>query len=127
MGVTHKRRYVVHEHFSKRAGIHYDLRLEWGNMLKDWAFKKVPPLEIGIKRFGIAQPDHELFWLDFEGEIKSGYGAGVLKIWDKGTYDILKYDEKVIELNFQGGKLVGKYILIKFKNGWLFFKSKAEL
>ncbi len=120
-----ERRYVIHEHAAKKAGIHYDLRLEWGDVLRDWAFRKPPPLEYGVKRFGVAQPDHELFWLDFEGEIKSGYGAGTLKIWDKGTYQLSRQDESTIVLNFQGNKLAGKYVLTRFKNGWLFFKIKT--
>jgi hypothetical protein len=61
--------------------------------LRDWAFRKAPPLECGVKRFGVAQPDHELCWLDYEGEIRSGHGAGVLRIWDKGTYQLLRNEE----------------------------------
>lgn len=117
-----KLRFVVHEHKAKRAGLHYDLRIEWNNVLRDWAFRKEPPLEPGIKRFGIAQEDHDLFWLDFEGEIEEGYGAGTLRIWDKGFYEVLKESEDSLTLLFQGEKLKGKYVLRKFKNGWLFFK-----
>jgi DNA ligase D-like protein (predicted 3'-phosphoesterase) len=119
------RRFVVHEHFALRAGLHYDLRLKWGGFLRDWAFRKVPPLECGVKRFGVAQPDHELCWLDYEGEIRSGYGAGVLRIWDKGTYQLLRNEETIIKLYFHGAKLLGKYVLTKFKNGWLLFKTKS--
>jgi len=122
---SNTRRFVVHEHFALRAGLHYDLRLEWDGFLKDWAFRKMPPLEYGVKRFGVAQPDHELYWLDYEGEIKSGYGAGILRIWDKGTYQLLRHEESSIKLYFQGTKLLGKYSLTKFKNGWLFFKTKS--
>jgi DNA ligase D-like protein (predicted 3'-phosphoesterase) len=119
------RRFVVHEHFALRAGLHYDLRLEWGGFLRDWAFRKVPPLEFGVKRFGVAQPDHELYWLDYEGEIKGGYGAGVMRIWDRGTYQLLRSEKTIIKLYFHGAKLLGEYVLTKFKNGWLLFKTKS--
>ncbi len=117
-------RFVVHEHQAKRAGLHYDLRLEMGGVLKDWAFRKQPPTELGVKRFGVQQPDHDLSWLDFEGEIKEGYGAGVMRIWDRGEYEVLKADENRMVLRFHGSKLKGRYVLMKFKNGWLFFKVK---
>ena len=76
--------FVVHEHKARRAGLHYDLRIKVGNVLKDWAFRKPIPLEAGLKRLGIEQPDHHPSWLDFEGDITDGYGAGTLNIWDKG-------------------------------------------
>ncbi len=117
-----KLRFVVHEHHAKKAGLHYDLRLEMNGVLKDWAFRKQPPLKTGVKRFGVQQPDHDLFWLSFEGEIKDGYGAGTMKIWDKGEYEVLKADKDKIILRFHGEKLNGRYVLLKFKNGWLFFK-----
>ncbi|MEM3545703.1 MAG: DNA polymerase ligase N-terminal domain-containing protein [Candidatus Bathyarchaeia archaeon] len=118
-----KLRFVVHEHNAKRAGLHYDLRLESNGVLKDWAFRKAPPESVGVKRFGISQEDHDLSWLDFEGEIKEGYGAGVMKIWDRGFYEVIKKTDKVIVLKFYGNRLKGEYMLIPFKNGWLFFKS----
>lgn len=115
-------RFVVHEHKAKRAGLHYDLRIEMDGVLKDWAFRKPPPEAEGVKRFGVAQPDHDLTWLDFEGEIKEGYGAGVMKIWDKGTYKLVEKKDVSMTFDFLGGRLRGRYKLVKFKRGWLFFK-----
>jgi bifunctional non-homologous end joining protein LigD len=69
----------VHEDVAKRARLHCDLRLEKNGVLLDWAFRKEPPLEPGVKRFGVKQPDHELEWLDFEGTIGNVYGAGQMK------------------------------------------------
>lgn len=117
-------RFVVHEHHARRAGLHYDLRLEMNGVLKDWAFRKELPLVSGIKRFGVQQPDHDLSWLDFEGEIEGGYGAGVMRIWDKGYYELIERDEDKLTMIFHGSKLKGSYVLLKFRNGWLFFKRK---
>lgn len=120
-----KLRFVVHEHRAKRAGLHYDLRLEAGGVLKDWAFRKALPEEAGVKRFGIAQEDHDMMWLDFEGEIKEGYGAGTMTIWDSGHYEITKETGSSMVLRFFGNRLKGEYVLTQFRNGWLFFKSQT--
>ncbi|MEM1521088.1 MAG: DNA polymerase ligase N-terminal domain-containing protein [Candidatus Korarchaeum sp.] len=118
-----KSRFVVHEHHARRAGLHYDLRLEMSGKLRDWAFRKEPPLKPGVKRFGVQQPDHDPSWLDFEGEIEDGYGAGVMRIWDEGEYEVIESEEDKLVLNFHGSKLRGRYVLLKFKNGWLLFKG----
>jgi DNA ligase D-like protein (predicted 3'-phosphoesterase) len=76
-------RFVVHRHEARKAGLHYDLRLEIGGVLKSWAFRKELPDKPSIKRLGIEQPDHELSYIDFEGVIEEGYGAGLVEIWDK--------------------------------------------
>ncbi|MCS7103468.1 MAG: 3'-phosphoesterase [Candidatus Korarchaeum sp.] len=121
--MSERSRFVVHEHHARRAGLHYDLRLEMDGLLKDWAFRKELPLTYGVRRFGVQQPDHDLSWLDFEGEIEEGYGAGVMRIWDKGEYEVLESDEEKLVLKFYGSKLKGSYVMLKFKNGWLFFKK----
>ena len=64
----------MHEDVAREAGLHYDLRIQKNGVLLEWAFRKELPLEPGVKRFGVKQPDHELEWLDFEGTIDNGYG-----------------------------------------------------
>ncbi len=115
-------RFVVHEHHAKRAGLHYDLRLECGDSLKDWAFRKSLPLKPGVKRFGVQQPDHDRIWLEFEGEIEEGYGAGVMRIWDKGRYIVLSRTSDGFRLWFDGERMKGEYVMVTFKDGWLLFK-----
>ncbi|MCS7112947.1 MAG: DNA polymerase ligase N-terminal domain-containing protein [Nitrososphaerota archaeon] len=118
-------RFVVHEHIARRAGLHYDLRIEVNGVLKDWAFRKPLPEDVNVKRFGVAQPDHDLSWLDFEGEIEDGYGAGIIKIWDRGSCDLIEKTDKSMTLEFYGNKLRGSYMLLKFKDGWLLFKVRT--
>lgn len=117
-------RFVVHEHDARRAGLHYDLRLEMDGVLKDWAFRKQPPLEPGVRRYGVEQEDHGLEWLDFEGEIAEGYGAGTMRIWDRGEYEILESSRDKLVLRFHGSKLTGNYVLLRFRDGWLLFKRR---
>jgi len=115
--------FVIHEHHAKRAGLHYDLRLEIGGVLKSWAFRKEPPTTPGIKRLGIPQPDHDLWYANFEGEIKEGYGAGLVKIWDRGEFKLIKYEEdKKIVFDAMGSRLRGRYAMINIGRGWLLFK-----
>lgn len=119
--------FVVHDH--RASHHHYDLRLEINKTLKSWAVPKTPPTKKGIKRLAIQVEDHPLDYAKFEGIIPEGnYGAGIVKIWDKGTYELKSKDKKKIELTFHGKKLKGNYVLIKTNYGnkpeksWLFFK-----
>ncbi len=119
--------FVVHEHHARR--LHYDLRLEMDNVLKSWAVPKEPPLEKGVKRLAIQVEDHPLDYMDFEGDIPEGhYGAGRVRIWDRGNYEVLKKTDREIKVRFDGEKLRGEYVLLRFErageNDWLFFKKQ---
>ena len=49
--------------------------------------------------FAAATEDHPLEYLDFEGEIPAGeYGAGTIAIWDRGTYECLKWEPRKVEV-----------------------------
>ncbi len=121
--------FVVHKHHARR--LHWDLRLEMHGVLKSWAVPKEPPKKPGIKRLAMQVEDHDLGYADFEGEISEGeYGAGKVKIWDKGEYNLLeKYDNR-LKFDLLGKKLKGIYVLFKFpkagENAWLFFKTKGD-
>ena len=118
--------FVIHEHHARR--LHYDLRLEKDGVLKSWAVPKGPPQISGDKRLAVQVEDHPLEYGKFEGTIPEGqYGAGTVKIWDKGQYEPIFWGENKIELLMKGDKLEGKYVLVKFKKAgeknWLFFKG----
>jgi bifunctional non-homologous end joining protein LigD len=75
--------------------------------------------------------DHPYEYANFEGSIPQGqYGAGTVKIWDKGHYETKFWDENKIEVTFYGQKLKGRYVLVWLKNAkgkeknWLLFKGK---
>ena len=107
--------FVVHEHFAKRH--HYDLRLEMKGVLKSWAIPREIPIKKGEKRLVIQTEDHKLSYADFEGEIPKGfYGAGTVKIFDKGEYKLLEVSDDKIVFFLKGKKIFGKYALIKMKS-----------
>ncbi len=107
--------FVVHEHFAKRH--HYDLRLEMKGVLKSWAIPREIPIKKGEKRLAIQTEDHKLSYADFEGEIPKGfYGAGTVKIFDKGEYKLLEVSDDKIVFFLKGKKIFGKYALIKMKS-----------
>lgn len=119
--------FVVHEHDA--AHLHYDLRLEIGGVLRSWAVPKEPPEKEGVRRLAIQTEDHPLEYADFEGTIPEGmYGAGTVRIWDKGDFILEEEKDKELLFELKGRKLSGRYALIKTrfrgKESWLFFKRK---
>jgi len=56
------------------------------------------------------------------------YGAGSVKIWDKGEYNLKVWNEEKIEFTLKGQRLKGKYVLTRFKRAdpknWLLIKAK---
>lgn len=116
--------FVVQHHFSKRE--HYDFRLEIDGVLKSWAVPKEPPIEVGVKRLAVQVEDHPLEYALFHGTIPEGqYGAGTVKIWDKGSYEMIEENKKKLVFKLLGKKLKGEYVLILFKppKNWLLFKN----
>jgi bifunctional non-homologous end joining protein LigD len=124
--------FVVQEHHARR--LHYDFRLARGGVLKSWAVPKGIPETPVKRRLAIQTEDHPLEYSDFEGTIPKGqYGAGTVKIWDKGSYELKIWTEDKIELFLKGSKLQGMYVLFKLKrttmkprkqNEWLLTKMK---
>jgi DNA ligase D-like protein (predicted 3'-phosphoesterase) len=118
---------VVQEHHARR--LHYDLRLEKDGILKSWAVPKGIPESSDEKRLAVETEDHPLEYANFEGTIPPGqYGAGTVKIWDKGSYEAKVWDEIKIEFNLHGEKLRGRFVLVRLKKAgdknWLLLKGK---
>lgn len=119
-----QRIFVVQEHHASH--LHWDLRLEKGGVLKSWAVPKGVPEEPGVKRLAVPTEDHPISYAKFEGTIPKGeYGAGTVKIWDKGTLEEKAWDENKIEIVLRGKRLSGPYAMIKTKMGWLLWKKNT--
>lgn len=117
-------RFVIQEHFSRTH--HFDFRLELDNVLKSWAVPKGLPEKTGIRRLAVQTEDHNLDYIDFEGEIPEGfYGAGKVKIFDLGTFELVERSEKKIVFVLKGKRFFGKYTLLKMDDkNWIIIKNK---
>jgi len=135
--------FVIQRH--KASRLHYDFRLELDGVLKSWAVPKGPSLNPKDKRLAMMVEDHPYDYKDFAGEIPEGnYGAGIVEIWDEGTYNDIDNSPKAVaekklraglkagDLKFQlfGKKLKGEFALVKLKgkedNSWLLIKHRDD-
>ncbi len=135
--------FVVQRH--KASRLHYDFRLEMDGVLKSWAVPKGPSLNPKDKRLAMMVEDHPYDYKDFAGLIPEGnYGAGIVEIWDSGTYTDIDNSEKDTaikklkaglksgDFKFQlfGKKLKGEFVLVKLKgnedNSWLLIKHRDK-
>ena len=123
---TGRNRFVVQEH--RASHLHWDFRLELDGVLKSWAVPRGPPEESGLRRLAVEVEDHPVDYISFEGTIPQGnYGAGSVKIWDKGTFRLKIRSGDMYEFWLKGKRLKGKYALVRFKQkNWLFFKTKTD-
>jgi len=103
-------RFVVQEHSARR--LHWDLRLEHDGVAASWAIPNGIPETPEENRKAIHTEDHPLSYLEWEGEIPPGeYGAGTMKIWDAGTYELEKWEPEKVMVEFHGERLQGRYAL----------------
>jgi bifunctional non-homologous end joining protein LigD len=129
--------FCVQKHLASH--LHYDFRLEWKGVLLSWAVPKGPSIDTNDKRLAMQTEDHPFDYGMFEGVIPEGYGAGIVLLWDYGTWQpetddvdaALKKGDLKFRLN--GFKLKGSWVLVKTKgyaggapNSWLLIKHKDE-
>jgi bifunctional non-homologous end joining protein LigD len=105
-------RFVVQEHSAR--SMHWDLRLEHEGTLASWAVPKGIPVDPKKNGLAVQTEDHPLEYLDFHGEIPQGhYGAGTMKIFDRGTYELHKWRDKEVMVTFHGERVRGRYVLFR--------------
>ena len=125
--------FVVHRHDARR--LHYDLRIEMEGVLRSWAVPKGFSYDPQTKHLAVRTEDHPLEYEDFHGVIPRGqYGAGTMRIWDRGHYEVLHAPDAPaavaageLKLLLFGRKLRGEWHLVRTGQGegqWLLFKSR---
>ncbi|MCO6478458.1 MAG: 3'-phosphoesterase [Phaeodactylibacter sp.] len=136
-----KNQFVIQKHDA--SSLHYDFRLQVGDVLASWAVPKGPSTDPTEKRLAMRTEDHPLSYGNFEGAIPEGeYGAGTVLIWDRGEFRNLREEKEgkdmeasledgKVEVWLEGEKLQGGYVLIRMgkddgQERWLLKKMKDD-
>jgi bifunctional non-homologous end joining protein LigD len=113
--------FCVQKHLA--TSLHYDFRIEHHGVLLSWAVPKGPSINSADKRLAMHVEDHPIEYGEFEGVIPDGYGAGVVMLWDKGTWtpEVDDVDAALakgdLKMTLDGFKLKGSWVLVRTK-GW---------
>ena len=126
--------FCVQKHLASH--LHYDFRLEHDGVLLSWAVPKGPAIDPSVKRLAMHVEDHPLEYGTFEGVIPEGYGAGIVMLWDQGTWEPQVPDVAAalrkgdLKLTLHGVKLKGSWALVRTRGAgersWLLIKHRDE-
>jgi bifunctional non-homologous end joining protein LigD len=134
-----ERFFCVQKHLASH--LHYDLRLEHDGVLLSWAVPKGPSLDPRTKRLAMHVEDHPLEYGSFEGVIPEGYGAGIVMLWDHGTWtpEVADVDAALkkgdLKFSLDGYKLKGSWVLVRTggryagasgSRSWLLIKHRDD-
>ena len=112
--------FCVQKHLASR--LHYDLRPEHNGVLLSWAIPKGSSLDHRDKHMAVQTEDHLYDYREFEGVIPEGYGAGIVMLWDYGTWrpEIDDIDEALhrgdLKFTLDGYKLKGSWVLVRTRD-----------
>lgn len=121
--------FCVQKHLATQ--LHYDFRIEHRGVLLSWAVPKGPSLDPTVKRLAMQTEDHPIEYGTFEGVIPEGYGAGVVMLWDQGTWTAESDDIDAalargdLKMTLDGFKLKGSWVLVRTR-GWSQSKGQSK-
>jgi len=118
--------FVIQKHRATR--LHYDLRLERHGAMPSWAVPRGLPIARNDRRLAVQTEDHPIEYASFAGTIPEGhYGAGEVRIFDDGTYDLVEWDDKKVGFVLHGRRYPGlEYHLVKTRTDWLVFLASHQ-
>ncbi len=124
--------FVIQQHHA--TALHHDLRLEMSNettpVLVSWAVPKGLPRRRGDRHLAIRTEDHPMAYATFSGTIPAGeYGGGEVRIFDRGTYEMVDRSDDRITFRLHGDRLHGVWHLVHTgvedgKDQWLALMSE---
>jgi bifunctional non-homologous end joining protein LigD len=119
-------RFVVQLHDATR--LHYDFRLQSGEVLRSWAVPRGPSLDPAIRRLAVPVEDHEMSAGDFEGvHAGQAHGTGAVIVWDEGTAEIVRDEPGHLSFRLRGRKLSGGFALTRTaEKSWILVKVRDE-
>ena len=119
-------RFVVQLHDA--TTLHFDLRLQAGDVLRSWAVPKGPSLDPRTRRLAVPVDDHDLAAGDFEG-VHEGHrrGSGAVIIWDEGAAEIVTDRPGHLSFILHGSKLRGGFALTRTgERRWILVKARDD-
>ena len=119
-------RFVVQLHDA--TTLHFDLRLQIGDVLRSWAVPKGPSLDPKTRRLAVPVDDHDLEAGDFEG-VHEGHrrGSGAVIIWDEGAAEIVTDQPAHLSFILHGSKLAGGFALTRTgERRWILVKARDD-
>ena len=119
-------RFVIQLHDA--TTLHFDLRLQAGDVLRSWAVPKGPSLDPAERRLAVPVEDHALAAGEFEGVHEGARrGTGAVIIWDEGTAEIARDDPAHLSFTLAGHKLAGRFGLTRTgERSWILVKARDE-
>ena len=120
----------MQEHHARR--LHWDFRLERDGVLVSWALPKGVPDDPAVNHLAVRTEDHPMEYATFHGQIPKGeYGAGAVTIWDHGTYELVKWDDREVKVVLHGTRLSGGYALFctdrSNNKDWIIHRERLSL
>jgi DNA ligase D-like protein (predicted 3'-phosphoesterase) len=119
-------RFVVQLHDA--TTLHFDLRLQFGDVLRSWAVPKGPSLDPAHRRLAVPVEDHSLSAGDFEG-VHEGQarGSGAVIVWDEGEVELVREEPDHLSFALRGSKLNGRFGLTRTgARSWILVKAADE-
>ena len=119
-------RFVVQLHDA--TTLHFDLRIQAGEVFRSWAVPKGPSLDPRARRLAVPVEDHSLAAGEYEG-VRPGQarGSGAVIIWDEGDAEVVRDEPGHLSVLLHGTKLAGgfaltrtgprRWILVKVRDG----------
>jgi bifunctional non-homologous end joining protein LigD len=119
--------FVIQEHHARR--LHWDFRLERDGVLVSWALPKGVPDNPAVNHLAVHTEDHPLEYAGFEGSIPRGeYGGGDVTIWDRGSYETVKWAQDEVKVVLHGRRLDGGWALFQTKGTqWMIHRERQAL